>query len=97
MGLFGKKKETCPACGYQFENHDKYVNHITNIHPKTKSCTKCTGTTYWTYQAHVPHGHYELQYVCVECGFIIESWRVVDDFDGSQFVKEKNRNKGGSF
>ena len=93
MGLFGKKEETCPACGFKFENHDEYVNHITNIHPRTKPCTKCTGTTYWNYQGHVAGGSGEIHYVCVECGFILESWRVVDDFDGWQFLKEKNRSK----
>ena len=96
MGLFRSiwpKEERCPACGKNFQDdHDAYVNHITNIHPKTKLCTKCTGTTYWTHQGHVAGGHAELQYVCVECGFVLESWRVVDDFTGKQFLKEKNRN-----
>jgi Zn ribbon nucleic-acid-binding protein len=91
MGLFGTNREECSACGYQFDSRDKYVNHITNIHPKTKPCTKCTGTTYWTHQDHVDEAHRELHYICVECGFILESWRVVDSWD---FIKEKNRSKG---
>jgi DNA-directed RNA polymerase subunit RPC12/RpoP len=93
MGLLGKKKETCPACGYKFENHDEYVNHITNIHPETKTCTKCSGTAYWHVPGNGPHHGKELSYVCVECGFIVEVWRTRTLWDDDEYLEKKDRSK----
>jgi hypothetical protein len=71
MGLFGKKKERCGACGKPFESHDECEEHITNIHPETKPCTKCSGTAYYSYKS----VSQEIQYICVRCGFVVETWK----------------------
>ena len=89
MGLLGKKKEKCPVCKKPFEDHDEYVNHITNIHPPHKPCPKCQNIMYWTSAGgHAPDCRHMIIYICSDCGFIGESWAYWDGWDGA-YVKKR--------
>ena len=74
MGWLRDKRERCVACLKPFENHDEYVDHITNLHPKGKPCTKCSGLMQWERQ-HIGQPSMNLIYVCRECDFIGEMWK----------------------
>jgi hypothetical protein len=88
MGLFGKdKRETCGACGRKFDDHDVYEDHITNIHPKTKPCTKCSGIAFYSYKSISQ----DIDYICIHCGFVVETWKT-DEFR-NHIWQEKDRSK----
>jgi len=89
MGLLGKKKEKCPACDKPFEDHDEYVNHITNIHPPHKPCPKCQNIMYWKLVGgHAPYCQHMVIYICSDCGFIGESWVYWDSWN-DRYVKKR--------
>jgi len=76
-------EEICHACDRQFENHEKYNDHVMNIHPATKRCTKCSGMMKIWY----PYKDRPLfqerkggffDYVYSECGFVGERWATKD-------------------
>ena len=73
MGLLGKKKERCDACNKPFDSLDECREHVKNIHPATKPCTKCLGLMEWEGQMTQAYGN--LSYVCREFDFIGEMWR----------------------
>ena len=90
MDLF-KHKNVCPACGYQFDNHLDFNDHMTNIHPETKICPKCSGTVYWE---HMRGFNFMFNYICTKCGFVVETWRCVDTvFPSKEYLKKGNRSK----
>jgi hypothetical protein len=67
MGLFGKKKEKCPACDRPFENHEEFIEHITIIHPEEQPCPKCKGTMRWV---NARAAYERPNSVCGNCGYI---------------------------
>ena len=73
MGLLGKKKEKCDACNKPFEDHGELREHMNNIHPATKPCTKCDGLMQWERQN--ANSYMNLVYICRKCDFIGEMWR----------------------
>ena len=69
MGLFGKKKEKCPACEKPFDNHDEFIEHITTIHPEEQPCPKCKGTMRWVDVSSGNEPYASPQPVCHNCGY----------------------------
>ena len=67
-----------------------------NIHPSTKSCTKCDGTVYYRHHA---TGSYSdkfvlFSYICADCGFVLETWKTVDGISNDNiYMLAKHRNK----
>ena len=93
MGLFDKR-ERCAACLKPFEDHAEYVDHITNLHPKGKPCTKCSGTAYWFHQTGFRQEVYEVKYICPDCGFILETWGVWEKgWSDKHYIKSDKLNR----
>ena len=88
MGLFGKKKEKCPACQKPFEVHDEYVNHVTNIHPPHKPCPKCQNVMEWKQLSMTLKQEWFINYICSDCGFVGESWKMWNSWDNT-YLKKK--------
>ena len=76
-----------PACKKPFEDHDEYVNHITNIHPPHKPCPKCQNIMYWAH--HKAPTFWTVSYICSDCGFIGESWELWDGWNDYYVKKRK--------
>ena len=45
--LFGKKKAKCPACKRPFDDHEKFIEHITTTYTEERPYPDCKGTMSW--------------------------------------------------
>ena len=90
MGLFSSKdkRPRCTACGRRFDDPDVYKDHMKNIHPKTKPCTKCSGIAFFSYKS----ASQDIDYICIHCGFVVETWKT-DDWRNNLW-QEKDRSNG---
>jgi DNA-directed RNA polymerase subunit RPC12/RpoP len=97
--------ETCPACGFKIkDNHELWEYHVMNTHPSTKACTKCSGTAYYRHHTETAiQGTFEIgkgfaffSYICADCGFVLETWKAVEDFTDKTeniYMPAKNRSE----
>jgi predicted RNA-binding Zn-ribbon protein involved in translation (DUF1610 family) len=77
IGVFKNTKHQCPACNKSFDNHNDWANHFLYIHPPIQTCPKCQSNMRYEDFCVNPKEQWII-YKCDDCGFLGESWKVLE-------------------
>ena len=87
--LFGKKKEKCPVCKREFNDHEEFIEHITTIHPEERPCPDCKGTMRWVDLTTENHPYDTPEFACDNCGYT-KYYLAWDEWNGGYGKKKIN-------
>lgn len=85
MGTFRETKYECPACNKPFDIKNDYVNHFLYIHPPVQTCPKCQENMRYEDFCVNPEEQWMI-YKCENCGFLGDSWKVLDRVESMEVV-----------